>query len=143
MAHLKDATKDSLTVHSSAFLQMHFRLSFHLVCVLIRMTAIRLINASQKLRSPFPMFSFCAKDVCKKICSLRQQKLLCTHVLEEKETLSSANIREHLGCRAIVSCHRGRFGRADESKNTEKELPGVSSIPLAETPPCQFALRPL
>lgn len=87
---------------SSGLLQMYFMLSFHLVCVPIIITVIGLINASQELRSLFPTFYFCAKNVCEKVFCFRQQKLPCTQVLAEKETLSSANIRDHLGCRVIV-----------------------------------------
>lgn len=50
---------------------MYFMLSFHLACVLIIITVIGLINASQELRSLFPTCYFCAKDVCKKVFCFR------------------------------------------------------------------------
>lgn len=52
---------------------MYFMLSFHLVCVLIIITVIGLINASQELASPFPTFYFYAKKkACKKVFCFRQ-----------------------------------------------------------------------
>lgn len=63
---------------------MYFMLGFHLVCVLIIITVIGLINASQELRSPFPTFYFCAKDICKKVFCFRQQKLLLPTRLSRK-----------------------------------------------------------
>lgn len=63
---------------------MYFMLGFHLVCVLIIITEIGLINASQELRSPFPTFYFCAKDICKKVFCFRQQKLLLPTRLSRK-----------------------------------------------------------
>lgn len=96
-----NTTTQSLIAYNSGFLKIYCMLSIQFVCVLIIITVIGLIKASQELKSPFPIFSFCAKDVFKNIFALGSRSSVLG-VLEEKETLSSANMGCHLGGCAIV-----------------------------------------
>ena len=119
---------------------MYFMLGFHLVCVLIIITVIGLINASQELRSPFPTFYFCAKDICKKIFCFRQQKLLLHTRLSRKSNTFFCKHQKPIWDAGLLLSHRGWFGGGDKFKDMEKELTGSSSIHLAKPPSYQFAL---
>lgn len=84
----QNVNKQGLIECSWDFLQMYFMFSFHLACVLIIMTVIGLINASQERRSPCLTFYFRAKDVCGKkkkkgVWQVRPWKL---HLLRGKKT---------------------------------------------------------
>ena len=121
---------------------MYFMLGFHLVCVLIIITEIGLINASQELRSPFPTFYFCAKDICKKVFCFRQQKLLLPTRLSRKSNSFFCKHQKPIWDAGlllnVIEADLG--GGADKCKDVEKELTGASSIHLAKPPSYQFAL---
>ena len=86
---------------------MYFMLGFHLVCVLIIITVIGLINASQELRTPFPTFYFCAKDICKKVLCFRQQKLLLHTRLSRKSNTFFCKHQKPIWDAGLLLSHRG------------------------------------
>lgn len=60
----QNATQRGLIVCSSGLLRVYFMLSFHLVCVLIIITVIGLINASQEAKIPIPnILSLCQRSL--------------------------------------------------------------------------------
>ena len=78
-----NATTRGLIAYSSGFLKIYFMLSLQFVCVLIIITVIGLIKASQELKSPFPIFPFCAKNIFKNSFALGSRSL-CSQSLRRK-----------------------------------------------------------
>ena len=104
---------------------MYFMLGFHLVCVLIIITVIGLINASQELRSTFPTFYFCAKDICKKVFCFRQQKLLLHTRLSRKSNTFFCKHQKPIWDAGLLLSHRGWFGGATSSRTWKKSSLGL------------------
>lgn len=78
-----NATTLGLIAYSSGFLKVYFMLSLQFVCVLIIITVIGLIKASQELKSPFPIFPFCAKNIFKNSFALGSRSP-CSQSLRKK-----------------------------------------------------------
>lgn len=98
---------------------MYFMLGFHLVCVLIIITVIGLINASQELRSPFPTF-LCAKDICKKVFCFRQHKLPHTRFSRKSNTFCKH--QKPIWDAGLLLRHRGWFGVGADKFKTWKRI---------------------